>query len=136
MGPDGHGVWESPCSGFVTHDAVTGQVCAGFRQCHGTGVKWAAPNAVPLELRCASDQTFTNWSAPQFIDALNPNFLRHEPYDPVRPWVDSDGRWYLAMSFDACNSTQVRPPQTLLETTKRKPQIIRFAYSRPRPLQL
>ena len=104
MGPDGHGVWEAPCSGFVVHDESRGQVCAGFRQCHGTRT-WpnTTRSGVPLELRCADDRTFANWSDPQFIDAINPNFNRHEPYDPVRPWVDADGQWYVALSLDACN---------------------------------
>ena len=26
--------------------------------------------------------------------------------DPVRPWVDADGLWYVALSLDACDNTQ------------------------------
>jgi hypothetical protein len=27
------------------------------------------------------------------------------PYDPVRPWKDTDGKWYSAWSTDGCNGT-------------------------------
>jgi hypothetical protein len=27
------------------------------------------------------------------------------PYDPVRPWVDTDGRWYATIAADSCNGT-------------------------------
>ena len=94
--------YQSPCAGFVTIDPDTKQVCAGFRQCHGG-------DPAPLELRCAppADNSLRSWSPPEFIDSFNPHWAtnKHEPYDPVRPWVDSDGLWYGAVSLDACNKS-------------------------------
>ena len=99
--------FETPCSGFVTIDPDTTQACAGFRQCHGTGVAGASKDGVPLELRCTpvGDDSLQNWSKPEFIDSINPNLGHHEPYDPPRPWVDQDGQWYLTISVDACNNS-------------------------------
>ena len=91
----------------------------------------AAPSQVPLELRCALTPQaaieLNNFSAPEYLfwfcepravlsgSALAPicdclpaapaDFNRNLPYDPVRPWKDSDGRWYATISADACNST-------------------------------
>ena len=97
---------ESPCSGFTVDDG--GVVCAGFRQCgstHGTtGLNPAAqPWDVPLELRCAEDANLTKWSTPQYIFPFYYN--RKLPYDPTRPWVDTDGRWYATISTDGCNTS-------------------------------
>ena len=62
--------FETPCSGFVTIDPETNQSCAGFRQCHGSGVRGASKDGVPLELRCTpvGDSTLQHWSPPEFID--------------------------------------------------------------------
>jgi hypothetical protein len=103
---------ETPCSGFVTIDPDTSQVCAGFRQCHGSGVHGASKDGVPLEFRCTpvGDASLLNWSAPEFRDDINPSWEGgHIPYDPPRPWLDSDGLWYLAISVDACNGTNPCP---------------------------
>ena len=60
-----------PCAGFVTVDD-NGTVCAGFRQCgsgHGT-TGWnpkAQPQDVPMELRCAKDESLTQWGPPEYI---------------------------------------------------------------------
>jgi hypothetical protein len=53
-----------PCSGFITKDpADNGRVCAGFRQCGSKkGVDGGADWDVPLELRCAEDDSLTNWT--------------------------------------------------------------------------
>ena len=96
-----------PCSGFVTL-GERGLPCAGFRQCHSTaGTTRHNPSAaawdVPLELRCAADASLTTWSPPRYLHDMY--FYRHLPYDPVRPWVDSDGRWYSAISTDGCNAS-------------------------------
>ena len=60
-------------------------------------------------LRCAppADNSLRSWSPPEFINSFNPHWAtnKHEPYDPVRPWVDSDGLWYGAVSLDACNKS-------------------------------
>ena len=98
---------ESPCSGFVTVDD-DGTPCAGFRQCgstHGTtGLNPAAqPWDVPLELRCAEDDNLTKWSAPEYIFPFYYN--RKLPYDPTRPWIDTDGKWYATISTDGCNTS-------------------------------
>ena len=95
----------SPCSGFMVRDD-DGVPCAGFRECGGA---WPGRTntQVPLELRCAADaggaQRLDNFSAPEYIFWFY--FNRNLPYDPVRPWKDSDGLWYATISADACNST-------------------------------
>ena len=91
----------SPCSGFVVEDDE-GVPCAGFRECSGN---WPGRSntQVPLELRCASSNNLTGWSDPEYIFWFY--FNRNLPYDPVRPWRDSDGKWYATISADACNLT-------------------------------
>jgi hypothetical protein len=91
----------SPCSGFAVVDDE-GTPCAGFRECGGN---WPGRSntQVPLELRCASNSSLTGWSAPEYIFWFY--FNRNLPYDPVRPWKDSDGKWYATISADACNHT-------------------------------
>jgi hypothetical protein len=95
----------SPCSGFMVRDD-DGLPCAGFRECSGA---WPGRTntQVPLELRCALDANgaaeLNNFSSPEYVFWFY--FNRNLPYDPVRPWKDSDGRWYAVISADACNST-------------------------------
>jgi hypothetical protein len=95
----------SPCSGFMVHDD-DGIPCAGFRECSG---EWPGRSntQVPLELRCAVDEKssifLNNFSAPEYLFWFY--FNRNLPYDPVRPWIDTDGNWYAVISADACNST-------------------------------
>lgn len=98
-----------PCSGFLTKD-VDGTVCAGFRQCDSSkGVEGGHPWDVPLELRCALDDDMTVWSEkPEYL--FNVTWYRHIPYDPARPWVDEDGKWYVLLSMDGCNSTTQKLP--------------------------
>jgi len=98
---------DSPCSGFaaVNDDGV---VCAGFRQCSSThGATGLNPDAqpwdVPLEVRCALNDDLTEWGPNQYIYPVY--YYRALPYDPVRPWIDTDGRWYSALSTDGCNGT-------------------------------
>jgi hypothetical protein len=106
---------QSPCSGFVTlNDA--GVPCAGFRQCGSThGATGLNPHAqawdVPLEARCATDEGLTTWGPNEYLFQFQ--FYRALPYDPVRPWVDTDGQWYLAMSTDGCNASYIRTPCAL-----------------------
>jgi len=102
----------SPCSGFVTvnDDNVP---CAGFRQCSSgkaaTGVNPAAHKwDVPLEVRCAKNDNLTEWGENQYLFPFY--FYRALPYDPVRPWKDTDGKWYAAMSTDGCNATTRKTP--------------------------
>ena len=78
---------ETPCSGFVTIDPDSHVACAGFRQCHGSGIKGGSKDGVPLELRCTpvGDSSLQNWSAPEFIDAINPNWPHHEPCESQQP---------------------------------------------------
>lgn len=98
---------DEPCSGFATVDDE-GVPCAGFRQCGSNkGTTGLNPKAqkwdVPMEVRCAKNSNLTEWGAPEFIyDAY---FYRALPYDPVRPWKDTDGKWYSAWSTDGCNGT-------------------------------
>jgi hypothetical protein len=91
----------SPCSGFAVVDDE-GVPCVGLRQCTGN---WPGrrPQVVPLELRCAQGPSLSNWSAPEYIYWFY--FARSLPYDPPRPWQDSDGKWYSLISGDACNAT-------------------------------
>jgi len=96
-----------PCSGFVSVDDE-GTPCAGFRQCSSnkgtTGLNPAAHKwDVPMEVRCATNSNLTAWGAPEFIYPAY--FYRGLPYDPVRPWKDTDGKWYSAWSTDGCNGT-------------------------------
>lgn len=35
---------------------------------------------------------------------------RRLPYDPVRPWKDTDGKWYYGLSTDGCNATTKNTP--------------------------
>jgi hypothetical protein len=101
-----------PCSGFVAVDDL-GTPCAGFRQCGSTkGATGLNPAAhgwdVPMEVRCAenlktSGSNLTEWSDPIWI--YQAYFYRALPYDPVRPWKDTDGKWYSAWSTDGCNGT-------------------------------
>jgi len=82
---------DSPCSGFVTVDDA-GVVCAGFRQCGSSkGVAGGQAWDVPLELRCAENDNLTLWSDPIWL--YDVFFYRALPYDPIRPWKDSDGMW-------------------------------------------
>jgi len=101
-----------PCSGFVTLNDE-GVPCAGFRQCSSThGTTALNPQAnkwdVPLEVRCAQDDKLTQWGASQFLFPYY--FYRALPYDPIRPWRDDDGKWYTAISSDACNATTRKRP--------------------------
>jgi len=94
-----------PCSGFITKDD-NGNICAGFRQCGShKGVDGMAPWDVPLELRCATDnENLTSWSTqPDYL--FNVSWWRAIPYDPARPWKESDGMWYQILSMDGCNTT-------------------------------
>lgn len=93
----------SPCSGFVTVDDA-GVACAGFRQCGGN---WPgrSNSQVPLELRCSTNDALTNWTSPEYLFWFY--FNRGLPYDPVRPWIDADGRWYATISADGCNGTHL-----------------------------
>eukprot|EP00040_Diaphanoeca_grandis_P043581 m.9702 g.9702 ORF g.9702 m.9702 type:complete len:637 (-) comp7875_c0_seq1:107-2017(-) len=102
----------SPCSGFVTVDDY-GIPCAGFRQCGSNkGTTGLNPEAhtwdVPMEVRCAENTNLTNWSNPIWLYPVY--YYRALPYDPVRPWKDSDGMWYSAWSTDGCNSTTKQVP--------------------------
>jgi hypothetical protein len=80
--------------------------CAGFRECGGQ-LPNRSNTQVPLELRCATDANaavaLNNFSGPEYLFMFT--FNRNLPYDPVRPWKDSDGLWYATISADACNST-------------------------------
>eukprot|EP00656_Telonema_subtile_P006023 TRINITY_DN12768_c0_g2_i1.p1 TRINITY_DN12768_c0_g2~~TRINITY_DN12768_c0_g2_i1.p1 ORF type:complete len:507 (+),score=67.93 TRINITY_DN12768_c0_g2_i1:174-1694(+) len=101
-----------PCSGFVTVDDQ-GVPCAGFRQCGSDkGATGLNPQAqawdVPMELRCASDQNMTVWGDPIWIYPAY--YYRALPYDPVRPWKDTDGLWYSSWSTDGCNATTKKVP--------------------------
>lgn len=91
----------SPCSGFLTVDD-SGTPCAGFKQCSNQGVNGSLGN--PIELRCALNDNLTAWGPPEYIYEFF--FDRALPFDPVRPWKDSDGQWYATISADACNSTK------------------------------
>lgn len=101
-----------PCSGFATVDD-DGTVCAGFRQC-GSSKGIQAPGYhdwdVPLEVRCALNDNLTAWNdaSPEYL--FNVSFYRPVPYDPARPWKESDGNWYVMLSFDHCNVTTKKSP--------------------------
>ena len=102
----------SPCSGFVTVDD-DGVPCAGFRQCDsGAGLTGLNPEAkpwdAPLELRCAKNSNLTEWGAPEYIFPVY--YYRALPYDPARPWKDTDGKWYATISTDGCNATTKKVP--------------------------
>ena len=103
----------SPCSGFITKDPNDhNRICAGFRQCSSKkGVEGMPhPWDVPLELRCALDDQLTSWSTdPEYL--FNVSFWRPVPYDPARPWRESDGMWYQLLSLDACNKTDTHGRQ-------------------------
>jgi hypothetical protein len=83
-----------------------GVPCAGFRECGGS---WPGREntQVPLELRCAMNSSasinLNNFSTPEYIFWFY--FNRNLPYDPVRPWIDIDNKWYATISADSCNST-------------------------------
>lgn len=105
-----HGMnsYDSPCSGFVTVDD-NGTPCAGFRQCSSDkGVRGGEAWDVPLELRCATDDTLTTFGEPIYL--FDVFYYRGLPYDPVRPWIDNDGNWYATIATDGCNSTTKRLP--------------------------
>ena len=100
----------SPCFGFVAV-GDDGVACAGFRQCSSShGASGLNPEAnpwdIPMELRCATDganmthRGATEWSLPFY-------YFRALPYDPVRPWKDTDGQWYVALSTGGCNATKL-----------------------------
>ena len=91
----------SPCSGFITVDDF-GTPCAGFKQCNNAGVNGSLGN--PIELRCALNDNLTAWGPPEYIYDFY--FDRALPFDPVRPWQDSDQMWYATISADSCNSTK------------------------------
>lgn len=104
---------QSPCSGFVTTTDFSDHVCAGFRQCSSNkGVTGINPQAhpwdVPLELRCAKNRNLTEWGEPEYLFPVY--YYRALPYDPVRPWKDNDGKWYVALATDGCNSTTKKLP--------------------------
>jgi hypothetical protein len=88
---------EPPCSGFVVV-GDDGVPCAGFRQCHSQkGVRGGHEWDVPLELRCATNAALTEWTGPIWL--YNVSFYRALPYDPVRPWVDADGKVHYTHSL-------------------------------------
>ena len=102
--------FSTPCSGYVTKDDE-GFVCAGFRQCDSKkGVDGGKPWDVPLEVRCATDESqhlssfSSDPSSPFYSFLFNVSFWRPIPYDPARPWFEN-GRWYQLLSMDACNNT-------------------------------
>ena len=98
--------YSDPCSGFVVRDDATGDICAGFRQCGSDKGVSGMPHAwdVPLELRCAMDDTLSGFSTqPEYL--FNVSWYRPIPYDPARPWRDVDGNWYVLISMDGCNAT-------------------------------
>ena len=98
--------YSDPCSGFITKDPETGDVCAGFRQCGSSqGVAGGKPWDVPLELRCALDDDLKSWNdaSPEYL--FNVSFWRGIPYDPARPWREANGNWYQLLSMDGCNVT-------------------------------
>eukprot|EP00756_Hemistasia_phaeocysticola_P052942 Hpha_TRINITY_DN28274_c0_g1::TRINITY_DN28274_c0_g1_i1::g.116785::m.116785 len=100
---------DSPCSGFVVQDDESGAVCAGFRQCGSSkGVAGGHAWDVPLELRCATNSSLEEWGEAEYI--FNVSYYRALPYDPVRPWKDSDGAWYATIATDACNETTRKVP--------------------------
>eukprot|EP00729_Bicosta_minor_P013435 gene13435-8674_t len=76
--------FNDPCSGYITKDPLdNNRVCAGFRQCGSAkGVAGMANWDVPLELRSTS---------PDYM--FNVSWWRPIPYDPARPWKDTDGNW-------------------------------------------
>jgi len=87
--------------------------CAGFRQCGSNkGTTGLNPKAnkwdVPLEVRCAKNAELTEWGENQYLFPFY--YYRSLPYDPVRPWKDTDGKWYAAMSTDGCNATTRKTP--------------------------
>ena len=101
----------SPCSGFVSADGDV--VCAGFRQCTSSaGVTGLNPKAnkwdVPLEVRCAKHANLTEWGDPEYFFPVY--YYRALPYDPVRPWLDRDGKWYFTIATDGCNATTQKIP--------------------------
>ena len=93
----------SPCSGFATVDD-DGNPCVGFRQCSSDrGVAGGQAWDAPLELRCATNASMQAFGPNQYL--YNVSFYRALPYDPVRPWKDTDGQWYSTISTDGCNAT-------------------------------
>jgi len=61
-----------------------------------------------MELRCAHDDYLTEWGDSEFI--FNVTYYRSTPYDPTRPWIDTDGKWYMLVGIDACNATTRKLP--------------------------
>ena len=49
---------------------------------------------------------------------LQASFYRGLPYDPVRPWKDTDGKWYSAWSTDGCNGTNQWGPTPAVNLKK------------------
>ena len=98
---------DAPGAGFAAVDD-DGVACAGFRQCSSSnGTTGLNPQAkkwdVPMELRCAKNENLTEWGEAEFIYPAY--FYRALLYDPVRPWKDTNGKWYSAWSTDGCNGT-------------------------------
>ena len=93
---------------FFTH----GPSSTLFSRSSSKGVTGLNPNAhgwdVPLEVRCATNDNLTAWGPPQWL--YDVYFYRGLPYDPVRPWKDTDGYWYSALSTDGCNATTRAAP--------------------------
>lgn len=108
----------SPCSGFMVVDDK-GVPCAGFKQCGNHGVNGTTGN--PIELRCALNDNLTAWGPPEYIYDFY--FNRGLPFDPVRPWKDTDGQWYATISADSCNSTQGGCPAGGREYIYTSPQL-------------
>jgi len=99
----------TPCSGFITIDDY-GIPAAGFRQCGSSSGVEGQPHPwdVPMEVRLAKDEYLTEWGDPVYL--FNMSFYRGIPYDPARPWIDSDNNWYMLVSTDACNQTTQSVP--------------------------
>ena len=51
----------------------------------------------------AKNSNLTEWGEPIWIQPIY--YYRSLPYDPPRPWKDTDGKWYSAFSSDGCNGT-------------------------------
>ena len=58
--------------------------------------------------RCATNSDLTEWGNPEYIFPVY--YYRALPYDPVRPWKDRDGKWYVTIAADGCNATTKATP--------------------------
>ena len=106
--PSGFAIPAGSGNGNGNASSHAGYICAGLRcdacapppggkpLCPLGKDNTSACQQPPLALRCATNAAATEWS--EVYEPLFPvEYYRGLPYDPFRPFMDTDGMWLVAM---------------------------------------